>query len=135
MDLQLESLRRIVRLALMLMTVTAVSGCQKWVTVETSPVSAEWAEGQDDLRVITNEGERIRLGAPILVERDSLRGEDERSRASSSRRAERVSIALSDISVLQRSRPDRGSTTAVAVVGGLAATGVVLLLCCAAITW
>ena len=129
------SLCRCVRFILLALIATSLSGCQKWVTVETSPVKAGWVDGQDDVRVITNDGQRILLGSPIHVERDSLRGQNERSRPSSRREAELLAIALSDISALQRSRLDGGSTTAVVVVGGLAATGLVLLVCCAAITY
>lgn len=91
--------------------IVGISGCQKWVTVEQSPVDGSRVTAQDRILVVVTSGERIQLAEPIRVEGDSLSGRGRYERPSSwPDRVDRVSIALTDISEIKAERSDHTAT-------------------------
>jgi len=91
--------------------VVGMAGCQKWVTVEQSPVDGTRVTAQEMILVVLTSGERIQLAEPIRVEGDSLSGRGRYERPSSwPDRVDRVSIALTDISEIKVERRDHTAT-------------------------
>lgn len=102
-----------------------IGGCQKWVTVEESPVEGTRVTAQERILVMLTSGERIQLAEPIRVEGDSLSGRGRYERPSSwPDRVDRVSIALADISEIKVERRDH---TATGISFGLGVIAVVLV--------
>lgn len=100
--------------AIWLLTLTAVvatSACQKWVTVEQSPVEGTRVVKQEKVLVVMKSGERVQLAAPIRVEGDSLSGRGRYERPSSwSNRVDRLGIALADILEIRVEQRDHSAT-------------------------
>ena len=91
--------------------IVGMTGCQKWVTVERSPVEGTRVTKQERILVVLNSGERIRLAEPIRVEGDSLSGRGRYERPSSRHdRVDRVSIALADITEIRAEQRDHTAT-------------------------
>ncbi|MFW6088724.1 MAG: hypothetical protein ACODAB_03155 [Gemmatimonadota bacterium] len=123
--------------AIWLLTLAAVVGtsaCQRWVTVEQSPVEGMRVVKQEKVLVVMKSGERVQLAAPIRVEGDSLSGRGRHERPSSwPDRIGRLGIALADISEIRVERRDHTATgvsfgavaLTVFVVGGLIGLAIV----------
>ncbi len=91
--------------------ILGISGCQKWVTVERSPVEGTRVTKQERILVVLNSGERIQLTEPIRVEGDSLSGRGRYAGPSSwPDRIGRVSIALADMTEIRVEQRDHTTT-------------------------
>lgn len=111
--------------------IVGIAGCQKWVTVEQSPVDGTRVTKQERILVVLTSGERIELAEPIRVEGDTLSGRGRYARPSSwPAPVDQVSIALTDISEIKVEQRDDTATgvsfglgvIAVLVVGGFIAS-------------
>lgn len=118
---------RFVRLLALVSIIVGIGGCQKWVTVEDSPVDGSRVTAQEKILVVLTSGDRIQLAEPIRVEGDSLSGRGRYERPSSwPDQVDRVRIALADISEIKVERRDHTATgisfgagaIAVFIVGG-----------------
>lgn len=91
--------------------IVGIAGCQKWVTVEESPVDGTRVTAQEKILVVLTSGERMELAEPIRVEGDSLSGRGRYERPSSwPDRVDRVSIALAEISEIKVEQRDHTAT-------------------------
>lgn len=114
------------RLLALISLIVGIGGCQKWVTVEASPVDGSRVTAQEKILVVLTSGDRIQLAEPIRVEGDSLSGRGRyEGPASWSDRVGRMSIALTDISEIKVERRDHTGTGISFGVGVIA--GFVLL--------